>query len=130
MCFYYDSYCEVYTESVRKARKPHRCDGCGATIHPGTFYTSSSGIFEGEPFSGATCGSCELTRFRIHLQELHEGCEWRESWIAPEDIGDYCTDTEFERSSQADGQWHLNREYEREKEQRREWRAAKQLAAT
>lgn len=130
MCFDYDNTADAYTSCTRKARKPHRCDGCYKPIPSGDYYTAFSGIFEGSPFSGATCGSCELTRFRIHLQELHEGCGWHDSWIQPEDINDYCRDSEFERSSQEDGQWHLKRNWEREKERMRAYRAPTKAAPT
>lgn len=131
MCFDYDDEpADAYTACTRKARTLHVCGGCYKPISPGMYYTAFSGIFDGSPFSGATCGSCELTRFCIHLHELIEGCGWHESWIKPSDINEYCRDSEFERSSQEDGQWHLKRNWEREKERMRAYRATLKAVST
>lgn len=57
-----DGYCDAYRETERTARKPHKCDACGATIKPGKRYAFASGIFDGEPFSTRSCLPCERAR--------------------------------------------------------------------
>lgn len=43
--------CECFGDSLRKARKDHRCEECGGVIPAGSTYAYGSGIFEGRPFS-------------------------------------------------------------------------------
>jgi hypothetical protein len=108
MCFTYDSYCDAYTERVRKARKPHVCEGCARGIAVGETYTHVSGIFEGDPFTSRVCGACELDRYIIYLRELGEGCGWQEAWIAPGDLHDYRHEHEMQQSSREDGQRYFD----------------------
>lgn len=56
-------YCQVWTESHRKARKPHRCDCCrGETIKPGDTYLVHFNIYEGCITSEKMCAGCEADR--------------------------------------------------------------------
>jgi hypothetical protein len=56
---------EVYSCTVRKARKRHRCDECGDLIQPNEQYHYASGIYDREPFS-------------FHL---HQTCaDWRQGY--------------------------------------------------
>lgn len=98
---------DAYGEEIRKARKPHRCDGCQREILAGDLYVSGHGIFDGEAFSLKVCGACEHTRERIHEQELEEGCRWDESWIDINEITDYCIETGFLLSTIPEGQSFL-----------------------
>lgn len=108
MCFDTDGYVAAYQEAIRKARKPHRCnESCGNPINVGDLYVSFSGIYDDGPFSGATCGACELTRQRIHKHELAEGCHWNESWCPSGELRDYCVEAEFAPSTPEEGQAYL-----------------------
>lgn len=54
--------CAVWHEEVRKARKPHECYGCGASILPGEHYTRHFHVFDGNARSEAMCSVCWLVR--------------------------------------------------------------------
>ncbi len=40
-------YAQILSERITQARKTHRCEECGTTVHPGTKYHSWSGIGDG-----------------------------------------------------------------------------------
>lgn len=42
---------EFYSERMRIAAKPHKCDACGGIIRPGERYSAQAGKYEGEFFS-------------------------------------------------------------------------------
>lgn len=54
----YDGSSEFVTDAMRKARKAHKCDECGAAIAPGELYENISGKFDGDFFSQKTCVVC------------------------------------------------------------------------
>src|SRR6185312_1320887 len=109
MCFDHDGYADAYTDTVRKARKPHACDECyEKSIAAGQLYFATSGIFEGQPFNGHYCGACELTRFRIWLHELGEGCFGNDAWCPLGELHEYCGETDFEMSTAEEGQKFLS----------------------
>lgn len=111
MCFYSDEQAECYSEETRKARKQHKCHGCGETIERGQLYIYGHGVFDGSGFSSKVCGVCRLHQIRIDEYELNvEGCRYPESWPMPEDLPQWLYDhPEFVRSSVADGQERLSR---------------------
>lgn len=80
MCFYGDETAEVFHAKTRTARKPHKCDCCCSDIATKDAYEYGSGIFDGDPFTFKSCGSCELLRWLIHVYELADGCRQYESW--------------------------------------------------
>lgn len=43
---------------VARARKPHRCDACGATIERGASYRSHVAIFDGATSTSKACAEC------------------------------------------------------------------------
>ena len=57
-----DEYCEVWEESIVKARKPHRCSCCRAEIRPGEKYLKHWSIFQGDPQPGTLCLACNSDR--------------------------------------------------------------------
>jgi hypothetical protein len=85
MCYEPDEYYECYESAIRKARKPHKCDGCFQPIESGDLYKYGSGIFQGEPVVDRVCGACELRVYRLHIIELAEGCPPWSSWYPPYD---------------------------------------------
>lgn len=85
MCYEPDEYYECYETTIRKARKPHKCDGCFQPIGAGELYKYGSGIFQGEPVVDRVCGACELRVYRLHIIELAEGCPPWSSWYPPYD---------------------------------------------
>jgi len=63
----YDCYCDyepadVYQATVRKARKEHSCDECGAKIIPGDRYENVFGVWEGSSSTWKTCAYCRDIR--------------------------------------------------------------------
>ena len=79
MCFYLDEYCEVWRQTTRKARKPHRCYECGGTIQPGETYEYVSYIFDHSPGSYHLCNKCENVREHIKHIEEGRGCHGSEA---------------------------------------------------
>lgn len=57
-----DEGAEVWRESVHRARKAYRCDGCGATIGAGQPYTGVFSVFDGNPLSEKMCAPCWFAR--------------------------------------------------------------------
>lgn len=45
-------------ETVRRARKAHRCEECRGSIVPGELYTYVSGVWDGCPDSWRMCSAC------------------------------------------------------------------------
>lgn len=130
MCFIYDDTAEAHQETIRVAKKVHRCAGCTNSILIGEFYKFASGIFDCSPFSLKTCGACELTKHRIYLKEREHGCRHIESFIATEDLLDYCNDSGFEWSNREDGQTHLKERHGQQRIQRSEYRTKKKQLQT
>lgn len=63
----YDCACdyepaEVYQAAIRKARKEHVCDECGAKIIPGDRYENVFGVWEGYGSTWKTCEHCRDIR--------------------------------------------------------------------
>lgn len=59
MCLYDDSDpASFYRETMRKARKEHRCAECFRTIKPKETYQMVFGIWEGRPSTHKTCNHC------------------------------------------------------------------------
>lgn len=63
------SYCEcdyepadVYSASIRVARKTHKCRECACEINPGDRYESVFMIFDGRPHVDKTCPRCLALR--------------------------------------------------------------------
>lgn len=53
---------EFWSDTHRRARKQHTCDGCGGIIMPGTVYLINFTIYEGYPDSAKCCAACENVR--------------------------------------------------------------------
>ncbi len=58
-----DCYCDfdppdVYTVTLPKARKRHRCSECGRAIQPGEQYERVTGIWDGTADTFKTCPHC------------------------------------------------------------------------
>jgi len=53
---------EFYSDSIVKARKPHKCCECGFTIAPGQQYERVSGKSDGDIWVSKTCGPCAEIR--------------------------------------------------------------------
>lgn len=58
----YDCYNSFYSESWRKARKPHKCCECGVIIEVGEQYEHVSGKADGRIFTAKTCAVCQDIR--------------------------------------------------------------------
>lgn len=55
-------YASVCVERDRRAKKPHRCEGCNAVILPGEVYCYISGVSDRRGFSERGCRDCAKTR--------------------------------------------------------------------
>lgn len=102
MSYSYDDcgYADVYKDTVRKARKQHKCTACSKPILPGHYYVSHFSVNEGQADTIKRCGACELT-FQ-HLKEIGKkvgmfpapaldcGLDYEEEWGTepPDDIAD------------------------------------------
>lgn len=72
----------VYRDTIRTARKAHRCDCCPATIQPGEKYVSHFSITDGDAYSAKRCLPCQdVVRaifdandsdFLLYDAEMHE----------------------------------------------------------
>lgn len=74
-CHYIDVWsdpeagCIGWSEGVVVARKGHRCDECGAAIHPGDRYGRASGVIPGEgPQTWKRCIECVVLADRLQTQ--------------------------------------------------------------
>lgn len=68
MSSYYDETADVYSESVRKARKEHGCDACLETIRVGDYYHVIGIVYDGRAHSYKRCERCQ--RIHLHLRTL------------------------------------------------------------
>lgn len=59
------------TTIARRARKPHRCEECFRTIHPGETYHRTAGSWEGDFFTVKACAHC--CAFRKHIDRADDG---------------------------------------------------------
>lgn len=75
---------EVYEESERRARKPHRCCECRRIINPGELYMTAFGVWFGDAERYSWCSDCESLKdtFReatkgdcVCFGQLYEECE-------------------------------------------------------
>lgn len=66
-----DSYCDVYNEIGRKARKEHECCACHETIRKGERYVVISSLFDGKWATDKQCLRCNtmLIGIAIHTGE-------------------------------------------------------------
>ena len=61
MCMYDDSESTTfYAESIRRARKPHKCDECGREIGKGEQYQHVSAKWGGYVQTVKTCSHCQV----------------------------------------------------------------------
>lgn len=70
--------CDFYTQKMRKARKPHKCNLCKETIEPGQEYSHESGKFNGSIFENCLCKNCKDMQgafFSIN-NDLDDGYTW------------------------------------------------------
>lgn len=86
MCFYYDSYCSVYEQTIRFARKPHKCESCRRQIEPREQYLDIFSICEGEACGESLCNQCVQDWVAIHRHELASGCRGAEAWAYRHEI--------------------------------------------
>lgn len=57
-----DDMPSVSSETVRTARKAHRCNECGRDIHPGEQYRSLFQVYDGSPGTFKTCQHCRVAQ--------------------------------------------------------------------
>lgn len=56
----------AYVETMRRARKVHRCCECARSIQPGDRYQVASGVWDGRGASFKTCARCLRIR-KAHI---------------------------------------------------------------
>lgn len=60
MCeIYFDESAELLRESHPKARKKHKCKGCGGPINPGEVYLIRVSLFDSQITEDKLCNECE-----------------------------------------------------------------------
>lgn len=99
MSSYYDETADVYSESVRKARKEHWCRACQETIRIGDYYSVTAIVGDGNACAYKRCMRCQ--KIHLHLRSLSTpgdgfwpderlncGEEYKQHWGAepPEEI--------------------------------------------
>lgn len=55
-----DGYNEFSAQREHTARKPHRCEECGRTIHPGERYLLTCWKYEGDFSQARMCAHCQV----------------------------------------------------------------------
>ena len=75
------------TEIVRRARKAHKCNECGATIGPKEMYEYSTYLFDGRWREHKTCLTCKEIRDRLFCS-WNYGAVWEGVWDHLMDLGD------------------------------------------
>lgn len=82
---------------VKKARKQHRCEYCGAVIEIGTSYSRESGNFEGEMQDYALCLRCRK------LLDSND-----QTWAFDEELGNFhdaFMDSKFIKCEKCGSSW-------------------------
>lgn len=65
MCLTDDEGCEVWNETERTARKPHKCGECEGRISVGERYLYVFGVHEREAFTHHVCACCDFLWFAL-----------------------------------------------------------------
>lgn len=60
MCDPADGTCVIWERTEQRARKPHRCYGCGETIPVGKTYAKTRFLFDGSWGGWKHCRRCDL----------------------------------------------------------------------
>ncbi len=60
----------VYRESIRTAKKQHKCSECGATIKPKDQYVYIFGVWDGDPRFYKQCMRCKTVG--DHIRDLDD----------------------------------------------------------
>lgn len=68
-----------YEETIRKARKEHRCCECRLPIRAGETYQHVWGVWDGHMETFKTCAACHWLRNRIGDEESRHGCRGAET---------------------------------------------------
>ena len=81
-CVYidHDSEAEFHTESIRRARKEHKCTECDVTIQPGQIYEYVFGIWDGCKQVYKTCNDCLTVRKEFFCSMFFYGRIWEDMW--------------------------------------------------
>jgi hypothetical protein len=71
----FDGHCDVWEESLRRARKEHKCDACHEPIQRGELYHATRSLFDGRWDTTYRCARCEtMYRFLQPLMARGEVC--------------------------------------------------------
>ena len=105
---------QVLDSKARRARKPHKCDACKATINPGEEYywekhVDSLGLYEVK-----SCMACDVAFSEV----LDYVDDWRyvdDEGITFEDYREWANDTDYQ-DSPAKKAWRQRAGYTREDE--------------
>lgn len=129
MCFYHDDdgSAAISDSVIRKARKRHRCNGCGRFIERGEWYEYNSWLYDGEWSHSCECGMCRVDTDRIDQYEREvEGCSRPESRPWLEDIAPWIAEhPEYVRATREEGQAAMMAVIERREKIRADWEAMK-----
>jgi hypothetical protein len=80
MCVCIDESVDVWSESTRRARKPHTCEECHETIAPGDTYVRVATLYDGSWSDHALCSGCRAWASAYNAT-IREVCGCSGYWI-------------------------------------------------
>ena len=60
---------DLFRKTIRRARKPHKCCECGATIQPSSKYADIFGVWEGDEMGYKQCLECNQIGEKITKED-------------------------------------------------------------
>lgn len=73
MSHYTEETYSVYDESLRRARKEHRCSACREKISAGHSYTRVAIVFDGEAETVKRCARCQAIHLHLRAKGREDG---------------------------------------------------------
>lgn len=77
------------SEATRRARKPHQCGMCNATIQPGDHHHVSTNIFDGRVYDWRTCQPCERDGI---VSWVYDWMSWPDEGVTYEHAAEWAPD--------------------------------------
>lgn len=75
----------VMSQATPTARKPHRCELCGRTIHPGERYDRSSNLGDGHLYTWKECLHCKALAALLWALDVPD----YDYGLGPDDVGEW-----------------------------------------
>ena len=90
MCFDYDEYAVMGSDTIVRAGRRHRCWLCRGVIHVNEFHAVTKWLFDGHWGATRYCDKCERLRLAVVARETMADCHG--AWPCPEDLAEYLKD--------------------------------------